>query len=183
MTDVTKLHIDLPDAVSTEELGRRLASVIVDKCVVALTGPLGAGKTTFAKGLAQGLGVREVVSSPTFTMLNEYTSGRIPLYHLDLYRMRETEEPASPASEAVFEWVQSELAEIIDGNGVILVEWANFMDDWIAHQDCVLVQLNYSTSEKSPGDKNLEYSEIGRKAEISALGDRAARIVDTLSQI
>lgn len=183
MTNSSKLEIDLPDANATEELGRKLASLVSAKCIIALTGPLGAGKTTFAKGLAEGLGVREVVSSPTFTMLNEYTSGRIPLYHLDLYRVRETGDASSTASDAVLEWVQSELEEIIFGEGVILVEWANFMDDWIAHQDCLSVQLNYSTNESLLRDKNLESPEIGRKAEISATGECSMRIVDTLSQI
>jgi tRNA A37 threonylcarbamoyladenosine biosynthesis protein TsaE len=97
--------------------------------------------------------------------------------------VRETGDSAESASDAALEWMQSELEEIIDGNGVILVEWANFMDEWIAHQDCVFVELNYSTRENSARDKNLESSESGRKAEIWAAGEYATRIVDTLSQI
>lgn len=183
MTSETKLQIDLPDAQSTEELGRKLASVVSSKCVIALVGPLGAGKTTFAKGFAEGLGIQEVVSSPTFTMLNEYTTGKLPLYHLDLYRVRESSDPANEASDAYLEWMRSELEEISDSNGVILIEWANFMNGWIAQQDCISVELNYSTNENSTNDDNVELAEIGRKAYISAVGETSTRIVDALSKI
>lgn len=183
MTSETKLQIDLPDSESTEELGRKLASLVPSRCVIGLAGPLGAGKTTFAKGFAEGLGIREVVSSPTFTMLNEYTTGRVPLYHLDLYRVRESKDPSNEASDAYLEWMQSELDEIIDGDGVILIEWANFIEGWMAHQDHVSVELNYSTNESQTGDENLESGEIGRKAVISAVGDSSRRIVEALSKI
>jgi tRNA threonylcarbamoyladenosine biosynthesis protein TsaE len=183
LTKPSRLQIDLPNAESTEELGRRLASLVSSKCIVALVGPLGAGKTTFAKGFAEGLGIREVVSSPTFTMLNEYTTGKLPLYHLDLYRVRESDNPSSLASDAYLEWMQAELDEIIDSDGVILIEWADFMNAWMAHQDRISVELNYSTNDISTADDNLESGEIGRKARISAVGETSTRIVDALSKI
>ena len=71
----------------TEELGNRLAQVLVPGSVVAFTGDLGAGKTAFVRGLARGLGITQRVTSPTYTIANEYEGGRLPLFHFDLYRL------------------------------------------------------------------------------------------------
>ena len=90
-----------------EALGRRLAP----GDVVCLEGPLGAGKTTLAQGIARGLGVEEVVNSPTFTLVQEY-AGRHPVYHLDVYRLSRPEEAADLAIE-----------ELRAAGGVLLIEW------------------------------------------------------------
>ena len=79
-------------AQETEALGERLAAVLRPGDVVAYTGDLGAGKTAFTRGLARGLGVPHRVTSPTFTIVNEYEGGRLPLFHFDLYRMESPEE-------------------------------------------------------------------------------------------
>ena len=79
-------------AQETEALGERLAAVLRPGDVVAYTGDLGAGKTAFTRGLARGLGVTDRVTSPTFTIVNEYEGGRLPLFHFDLYRMESPEE-------------------------------------------------------------------------------------------
>ena len=71
----------------TERLGERLAAVLEPGAVVAFTGDLGAGKTAFTRGLARGLGITERVTSPTFTIVNEYAGGRLPLFHFDMYRL------------------------------------------------------------------------------------------------
>ena len=76
----------------TEALGERLAACLRPGDVIAYTGDLGAGKTAFTRGLARGLGVSERVTSPTFTLVNEYEGGRLPLFHFDLYRMGSSEE-------------------------------------------------------------------------------------------
>ena len=76
----------------TEELGRRLAAVLTPGSVVAYTGDLGAGKTAFTRGLARGLGSEGGVTSPTFTIVNEYEGGRMPLFHFDMYRLGGEEE-------------------------------------------------------------------------------------------
>lgn len=76
----------------TEELGRRLAAVLTPGSVVAYTGDLGAGKTAFTQGLARGLGIEGGVTSPTFTIVNEYEGGRMPLFHFDMYRLGGEEE-------------------------------------------------------------------------------------------
>lgn len=79
-------------AAETHALGRRLADRLEPGAVVAFTGDLGAGKTAFVSGLAEGLGVRDRVTSPTFTIVNEYEGGRLPLFHFDLYRLESADE-------------------------------------------------------------------------------------------
>ncbi len=98
--------------VAGEELSRRL----VPGSVVALYGDLGSGKTRFVKGISRGLGIRETVTSPTFTIVNEHSGGRIPLYHFDLYRLRSVAE----LDEIGFE-------EYVFGNGVTVLEWAEMI--------------------------------------------------------
>lgn len=86
--------------------------------VIALTGEMGAGKTVFAKGFAKGLGIKEVVSSPTFTLVQIYDDGRLPLYHFDVYRIGD----GSEMEETGFD-------DYISGDGVTLVEWADRITD------------------------------------------------------
>ncbi len=76
----------------TEALGERLASTLTEGRVVAFTGDLGAGKTAFVSGMARALGVEERVTSPTFTIVNEYEGGRLPLFHFDMYRLDSADE-------------------------------------------------------------------------------------------
>lgn len=76
----------------TEELGARLAAVLPAGAVVAFTGDLGAGKTAFTRGMARGLGISGRVTSPTFTIVNEYEGGRLPLFHFDMYRLGSSDE-------------------------------------------------------------------------------------------
>lgn len=85
--------------------------------VLALEGDLGAGKTVFAKGLAEGLGIQATIDSPTFTIVKEY-QGRIPFYHLDVYRLESADEALG------FE-------EYLYGDGVCLIEWASRISDWL----------------------------------------------------
>lgn len=125
------ITMHVPDAASMQRLGQRMAAHLREGDVVLLHGDLGAGKTTLTQGIAAGLGVTGAVASPTFTLANEYP-GRIPLRHVDLYRLRD-EEVADlgfvewmddPATVTVIEWperavnllpVQYVLVEIIHG--------------------------------------------------------------------
>jgi len=99
----------------TEALGEAWGRRAHRGLVIALTGDLGAGKTQFVKGLARGLGIASRVHSPTFTLVNEYTGGRLRLFHLDLYRLETREQIESVGLE-----------EFLQPAGVSVVEWA----DW-----------------------------------------------------
>jgi tRNA threonylcarbamoyladenosine biosynthesis protein TsaE len=109
------LILDLPDLAATEAFGRRLGRRLGPGTVVALVGPLGAGKTHLARAIALGLDVPDgrVVTSPTFVLVQEYR-GRLPVYHFDAYRLRTEAEFADLGAHEYFE-----------GDGVCLVEWAD----------------------------------------------------------
>jgi tRNA threonylcarbamoyladenosine biosynthesis protein TsaE len=97
----------------TEAIGLELAQTVKAGDVVALSGELGAGKTAFVRGFAAGLSYNGYVSSPTFTIVNEYLGGRLPLYHLDLYRLNGAEEVESIGWD-----------DYLDSGGVIAAEWS-----------------------------------------------------------
>ncbi len=100
-------------AVETEQLGARLAAILQAGDVIAYRGDLGAGKTAFTRGLARGLGVTEPVNSPTYTLVNEYLTGRLPLFHFDMYRLRDAEDLFDLGWE-----------DYLNRNGVCAVEWS-----------------------------------------------------------
>ena len=102
----------------TEALGERLGAIVPAGTVIAYTGDLGAGKTAFTRGLARGLGIKERVTSPTFTIVNEYEGGRLPLFHFDLYRLGSSEELWEIGWE-----------EYLDRGGVCAVEWSERCED------------------------------------------------------
>ncbi len=100
-------------AAETRALGEELSSSLRPGDVVVLEGELGAGKSELARGIARGLGVRETVTSPSFTILNVYESGRYPLYHFDWYRL-----------ESADELYELGMDEYLGGDGIAVVEWA-----------------------------------------------------------
>ncbi len=104
----------------TFALGVRIGEGAEPGQIYMLNGDLGVGKTVFTQGLAAGLQIREPVSSPTFTILQEYDSGRLPLYHFDVYRLGDAEELEEIGCDDYF-----------FGNGVCLVEWAERIREWI----------------------------------------------------
>ncbi|PSN11073.1 tRNA (adenosine(37)-N6)-threonylcarbamoyltransferase complex ATPase subunit type 1 TsaE, partial [filamentous cyanobacterium CCP5] len=79
--------LTLPDTSTTHDLGQQLGRCLPAGTVLLLRGDLGSGKTTLVQGLGTGLGITEAISSPTFNLVNEYLDGRVPLYHIDLYRL------------------------------------------------------------------------------------------------
>lgn len=119
----------------TEALGKALGKVLKPGAVVAYTGDLGAGKTAFTRGLAKGLGASEPVTSPTYTIVNEYLSGRIPLFHFDMYRLG--------SSEDLFDigW-----EDYLERGGVCALEWSENVAD--ALENPIRVQLE-KTGEQS----------------------------------
>lgn len=102
----------------TFRFGAKLAENAAPGQVFTLTGDLGVGKTVFTQGFAQGLGIREPVSSPTFTIVQVYESGRLPFYHFDVYRIGDVEE----MDEIGFD-------DYVMGDGVSLIEWANLIGE------------------------------------------------------
>ena len=115
----TWVEINVSDLAGTEAFGRRLADHLFTGAVVALIGPLGAGKTHLVRAIALGLGVpnSRVVTSPTFVLIQEY-AGRLPIYHFDAYRLRNSGE-----------FVDLGAHEYFEGRGVCLVEWADRVED------------------------------------------------------
>ncbi|WP_077624178.1 tRNA (adenosine(37)-N6)-threonylcarbamoyltransferase complex ATPase subunit type 1 TsaE [Sediminibacillus massiliensis] len=101
----------------TRKLAEKLALSLRPGDVLTLEGDLGAGKTTFTKGLGAGLGVRRTINSPTFTIVKEY-QGEIPLYHMDVYRLEDSEEDIG-------------FDEYFNGDGITVIEWAHFIADYL----------------------------------------------------
>ena len=113
----------------TEQIGERLAACLIPGNVVAFTGDLGAGKTAFVRGLARGLGITERVTSPTFTIVNEYEGGRLPLFHFDLYRLGGGNELFDIGWE-----------DYLRRGGICAVEWSENADE-LAEPDWIRVDL------------------------------------------
>lgn len=99
-------------------LGERLGALAQPGAVYCLNGDLGTGKTVFTQGFAKGLGITEPVNSPTFTILQQYEEGRLPLYHFDVYRIGDVEEMEEIGYEDCFY-----------GDGVCLIEWSNLIEE------------------------------------------------------
>ena len=114
--------------VETEAVGAALGRVIPAGTVIAYEGDLGAGKTAFTRGLARGLGCAEQVTSPTYTIVNEYLSGRCPLFHFDMYRLHSADDLWDIGWE-----------DYLDRNGVCAVEWSENVRD--ALEDPVTVRI------------------------------------------
>lgn len=113
----------------TEQLGEKLASQLTAGTVLALRGDLGAGKTAFTRGLARGLGYAGAVTSPTFTIVNEYEGGRLPLFHFDLYRLSSADELWDIGWE-----------DYLDRGGVCAVEWSERAEELLENAVSVTLQ-------------------------------------------
>ncbi len=122
-------------AAETRALGERLASGLQPGDTVILEGELGAGKSELARGIARGLGVTETVTSPSFTILNVYESGRCPLYHFDWYRLESEEE-----------LYELGMDEYLGGDGIAVVEWAERCPDAVP-EDCIRIRLEVTGEE------------------------------------
>ena len=112
----------------TESVGAALAEHIQPGTVIAYRGDLGAGKTAFTRGLARGLGVKEPVTSPTYTLVNEYLSGRLPLFHFDMYRLGSADELFDIGWE-----------DYLERGGVCAVEWSETVEE--ALEDPITVTI------------------------------------------
>ena len=119
----------------TKKFGEKLCEKLTAGSIVALTGDLGTGKTTLTKAIAAGLGVTDVITSPTFNIVKQYDSGRLSLYHFDVYRIGDVDEMYEIGYEEYF-----------FGDGVCVIEWADLIEE-IIPDDAVRIELEYGEKE------------------------------------
>ena len=118
----------------TEEVGQALGEKLTPGTVIAYEGDLGAGKTAFTRGLARGLGYTDPVTSPTYTIVNEYLGGRLPLFHFDMYRLASSDDLWDIGWE-----------DYLERGGVCAVEWSENVED--AMEDAILVTIHKTGEE------------------------------------
>lgn len=138
------------DVEETTELGFSIGKLLNSGDIVCLTGDLGTGKTHITKGIAKGLGIDDHITSPTFTIVNEYDSGRLKLYHFDVYRVSDPDEIYAIGFD-----------DYIFSNGVSIIEWANYIEE-ILPSDYLHILI----------EKDLSNGEDYRKITITPYGER-----------
>jgi tRNA threonylcarbamoyladenosine biosynthesis protein TsaE len=167
------IELSLPSLEATKKFGRLLSDLLVQSQVIALSGNLGAGKTTLVKAIGEGLGVKELIASPTFTMLNEYHSGRLPLYHFDFYRVMDM---AQACESVPLELTALDFDEILEQHGaVVVIEWPeqflvngrNYLEDL----DRLVVSLYGGNTKEA------------RRLEIDAAGDRSRALLQSIARL
>ena len=121
----------------TEQVGAALGRILSPGTVLAYRGDLGAGKTAFTRGLARGLGYQEPVTSPTYTIVNEYLGGRLPLFHFDMYRLASSDDLWDIGWE-----------DYLDRGGVCAVEWSENVDDAMENAIYVTIEKTGEESRK-----------------------------------
>ena len=134
----------------TMNLAKKLTELLEPGMTLLLEGNLGAGKTTFTKGIGEGLGVKRIIKSPSYTIIREYQDGRLPLYHIDLYRLDESE-----ASELGLE-------EYFEGNGITVVEWSSVAP---AELPAERLEIRLKTDVNHFEQREIEISGVGSRYE------------------
>ncbi len=134
----------------TKNLAYKFAHLAKDGCFVNLFGTIGAGKTVFVRFVAEALGIQEKVTSPSFTILNEYHTGQIPVYHFDLYRLENTG----------IKTIADELREYSEGHQLTFVEWAEFSQDEIPFE-----RIEISVDYNDDDSRCYKFNAFGGKAE------------------
>ena len=133
----------------TEALGEKLGKLLRPGTVLAYLGDLGAGKTAFTRGLARGLGCRETVTSPTYTIVNEYLGGRLPLFHFDMYRLTSSDDLWDIGWE-----------DYLDRQGVCAVEWSENVPEAMAGALTVRIEKLGDTVRRITIDGGTEYADL-----------------------
>ena len=154
----TKESFTTESPIETQALGEKIGRTLKQGDVIALIGDLGTGKTCLTQGIARGVGIAsdEVVNSPSYILINEY-NGRIPIYHIDLYRLEDNAEIAELG-----------LSEYIEGDGICIIEWAERMADALPD---TAIEIHITLTEvgnnatlapilQSPEDENIRHIEI-----------------------
>lgn len=131
----------------TKAVAKLAASYVKPGDILTLEGDLGAGKTTFTKGFAEGLGITRVVNSPTFTIIKEYQDGSLPLYHMDVYRMEDENEDLG-------------LEEYFEGQGVCLIEWAHLIQEQLPAE-----RLQIVIKRAGDEERDITFTPCGKRYE------------------
>ncbi len=148
--------LELPHSQATHQLGRRLGCVCPAGTVLLLSGELGTGKTSLVQGIGAGLGIQDPISSPTFTLINEYEEGRIPLYHIDLYRLDAAEVAQLNLEMYWDDWETTP--------GIVAIEWSERLLE--PPVGAILIRLTYGKTG-------------GRQATFSAHTDSQITLLET----
>ena len=138
------MHLVTNNYQATIAYGYQLGQLLQPQDLILLDGDLGAGKTTLTQGIAQGLGIKRPIKSPTFTLIREYQSGRIPLYHMDMYRLEN-----SSADELG-------LSEYFNGDGAVVIEWSQFIKDLVPTS-----YLRIVLKQQQPTSRELTFQALG----------------------
>ena len=142
-----KFEIHTASFEETMQVAERLARLFTGGEVLLLEGDLGAGKTTFTKGLAKGLDIKRNVNSPTFTIIKEY-NGRLPLYHMDVYRLEDSDEDLG-------------FDDYFSSEGVCVVEWAQFIEEFLPKE-----RLEVSIFHQGDNTRKIILEPIGTRYEL-----------------
>ena len=136
MKDIEKGNFIIDTEAGTRALGLSIADAAEPGDIIALIGDLGTGKTALTEYIAEGLGIKEEVISPTFTIVREYRSGRLPLFHFDVYRLSGPEEFIDAGAE-----------DYLEDSGLSVIEWADIVADALP-ADALLVNIEYAEDDK-----------------------------------
>lgn len=140
----TFLPVDAKSPEDTRALGKKLGKQLEGGTIIALFGDLGAGKTQLVKGICEGLGLDpDTVTSPTFTLINEYRGGRLDVYHFDAYRIRK-----------LSEFISLDYEDYFFGNGVTVIEWADRIEDLLP-PDAARIRMTHV----GPESRRIEWYE------------------------
>lgn len=146
--------IFLEDENKTKEIGKKLGEVVDKGSIICLVGDLGAGKTTLTQSFAKSLGIDDYITSPTFTIVNEY-QGRIPLYHFDVYRIGCSEEMYDIGYD-----------EYINSDGVCIIEWSNLIEDILPDEYLKI---------------DLKYKDMGREITFEPFGEKYENMIKEMN--
>ena len=148
--------IYLENEKATSSLGEKIGKFLFPGAILCLNGDLGAGKTALTKSIALGLGIREDITSPTFTIVNEYEDGRLKLNHFDVYRIGSSDEMYDIGFE-----------EYIGSEGVCIIEWSQIIEDILPDERL---------------DINIKYEDEGRRLEVSPRGQAYKSLVEEVAR-
>ena len=149
------VKIYLENENKTKEIGYKLGNLLTPGSVICLIGDLGAGKTTMTQSLAKALEVDDYITSPTFTIVNEY-EGKMPLYHFDVYRIGSSDEMYDIGYD-----------DYINGEGVCIIEWANLIEDILPYEYLYI---------------ELKYKDMSREMILNPVGEKYEKIVEELTK-